>query len=248
MRIIMLALLGLLAQLGVSFSAGAATIYNNGGPDTYNGYSIFSVNEAADDFRFSSAASVTSVGFYFQTYPGINGWDQVVNYNFYSDVSGSPGTLLASGTAQNVAALDSGLPWCCGGNAWLVTFDLQTPFLAAANTNYWLGLTGAGSTIYSAWWVTSGYPGNGHNGSNINAEFAFYLDGSVTSAVPEPSTWAMMLLGFAGVGLTFRAARSSRPNKFQLTKDPSVSLAGFSFGRWVGLAGRLPEPALPSQS
>jgi PEP-CTERM motif len=33
---------------------------------------------------------------------------------------------------------------------------------------------------------------------------------SVTSAVPEPSTWAMLILGFAGVGfVSYR--RKSRP-------------------------------------
>jgi hypothetical protein len=39
------------------------------------------------------------------------------------------------------------------------------------------------------------------------------LTGSLTfdftpaSAVPEPSTWAIMLLGFAGLGFTFRQSR-----------------------------------------
>ena len=30
---------------------------------------------------------------------------------------------------------------------------------------------------------------------------------SVASSVPEPSTWAMMLLGFAGLGFAFRQSR-----------------------------------------
>jgi hypothetical protein len=34
---------------------------------------------------------------------------------------------------------------------------------------------------------------------------------TITPAVPEPSTWAMMILGFAGVGfMTYR--RKSRPS------------------------------------
>jgi hypothetical protein len=38
---------------------------------------------------------------------------------------------------------------------------------------------------------------------------AFSLSGSV---VPEPSTWAMMLLGFAGLGFAaYRQARKARP-------------------------------------
>jgi hypothetical protein len=44
-------------------------------------------------------------------------------------------------------------------------------------------------------------------GTTFNA--AFSLSGSV---VPEPSTWAMMLLGFAGLGFaTYRRASKSRP-------------------------------------
>jgi PEP-CTERM motif len=29
----------------------------------------------------------------------------------------------------------------------------------------------------------------------------------IAAAVPEPSTWAMMLLGFAGLGFAFRQSR-----------------------------------------
>ena len=34
-----------------------------------------------------------------------------------------------------------------------------------------------------------------------------YANGSQISSVPEPSTWAMMLLGFAGLGFAFRQSR-----------------------------------------
>jgi len=34
-----------------------------------------------------------------------------------------------------------------------------------------------------------------------------YANGNPISAVPEPSTWAMMLLGFAGLGFAFRQSR-----------------------------------------
>ena len=37
------------------------------------------------------------------------------------------------------------------------------------------------------------------------AEVSF--DSSVSATVPEASTWAMMLMGFAGCGLIFRQAR-----------------------------------------
>ena len=41
-------------------------------------------------------------------------------------------------------------------------------------------------------------------------EFDFSVRGAI-STVPEPSTWAMMLLGFAGLGFAgYRKARSAR--------------------------------------
>ena len=45
----------------------------------------------------------------------------------------------------------------------------------------------------------------GPNGLRI-----FATDAAVTAAVPEPATWAMMLLGFGGIGMTIRHRRSRR--------------------------------------
>ena len=48
------------------------------------------------------------------------------------------------------------------------------------------------------------------NGPQPALEHAAFLDLQV-AAVPEPSTWAMMLLGFAGIGfVTYRRARKDR--------------------------------------
>jgi PEP-CTERM motif len=78
-----------------------------------------------------------------------------------------------------------------------------------------LGL-GASPSTYDAAWANNAYShlqlgfgagtyslsimGDGAGG--LPADFAFRLDSGTlsVSAVPEPSTWAMMMLGFAGVG------------------------------------------------
>lgn len=41
------------------------------------------------------------------------------------------------------------------------------------------------------------------------ARLAFTLNGAPVGGVPEPATWAMMLLGFAGIGLAMRRRRST---------------------------------------
>jgi hypothetical protein len=58
------------------------------------------------------------------------------------------------------------------------------------------------------------YDGLGFGGSNAvpSADIAFrtYSDTTFSGAVPEPSTWAMMILGFAGIGfMAYR--RKSNP-------------------------------------
>ena len=60
------------------------------------------------------------------------------------------------------------------------------------------GLLTAGTTYRFTY---SGTAGSG--GSDFSGNSAFY------PAVPEPATWAMMLLGFAGIGMAMR--RRSRP-------------------------------------
>ena len=79
---------------------------------------------------------------------------------------------------------------------------------------------GVNNTPGGLWALTFGNGGNGGDpntlyfADGINGE-ANGLFGSI-SAVPEPSTWAMMILGFAGVG--FMAYRRSR-------KDQGLALA-----------------------
>jgi hypothetical protein len=48
-----------------------------------------------------------------------------------------------------------------------------------------------------------------YNDANGNAHLNFYSDFTGSSAIPEPSTWAMMLLGFAGLG--FAGYRARKP-------------------------------------
>jgi hypothetical protein len=82
----------------------------------------------------------------------------------------------------------------------------QTINIPGAGTNSstgaldFVGFTDVGASIASVT-LTAGVPGSGFD--DIGVDDVRYLN----SAVPEPSTWAMMLLGFAGLGFAFRQSR-----------------------------------------
>ena len=187
-------------------SADLVVVYDNGLPNTENGYPILTTQETRDDFLIAGGATITHVTFYFQNYQGITNWNQDITYNIWDARTG--GNLLATGDGLNVTPVDSGLPWCCGGgNAWKVDFDLQTGFAAAPGTRYWLGLTGATGSG-SAWWVTTDDV-NGlasYDDQLYDGDFAFSLSGgSLAPTQPVPVnnlvalTLLMLLLASAGM-------------------------------------------------
>ncbi|HEY4052309.1 MAG TPA: PEPxxWA-CTERM sorting domain-containing protein, partial [Terriglobales bacterium] len=67
--------------------------------------------------------------------------------------------------------------------------DIQHP--TSPYTQYTFNVTATGSDTFGINYIDQ----NGFLGVDS------FSVSSVTSAVPEPSTWAMMLLGFAGLGL-----------------------------------------------
>ncbi len=84
------------------------------------------------------------------------------------------------------------------GNATLAFDPITGPFVVGTNTLHFI-LNNTNNGIF-------GGPSGGHA--------ALYFEGTVSfdtvSTVPEPSTWAMMLLGFAGIGfIAYR--RKSQP-------------------------------------
>lgn len=189
-----------------STATAATVVYDNGGPNTMNGYSINGSNVTTDDFTLSQAATITSVTFYFQNYNGITDWNLDIDYTFSSDVNAS--SVLASGEGQNLTAVDSGQPWCCGGgNAYQVDFELETAFVAQAGTTYWLGLSGA-SGAPSAWWVTTDFVNGNSNRSGQDFAFSLSADDDL-APIPVPASLPLIASGLFGLAAIGRRRKSA---------------------------------------
>ena len=84
---------------------------------------------------------------------------------------------------------------------------------------------------FSSLGVTPGaYEWTWGSGANQN----FTLD--IGTAVPEPSTWAMMLPGFAGLGFAgYRASRSRLSDVSSAMRSSSATISSIWFGATWGL-------------
>jgi hypothetical protein len=142
------------------------------------------------------------------------------NYNFfpgnggYVDLNGSNGLPGSIQTLMSFAPGTYTLSFDLGGNARGDIDKTTTITLGDFSQSITLG-SGSALQLYTYTFTTTGGVLNfadlaGGNGDVGNILDNVTLTSGMTSAVPEPSTWAMMIMGFFGVGfLAYR--RSNRP-------------------------------------
>jgi PEP-CTERM motif-containing protein len=202
--------------MGIAVPANAGIVYDNGTPNGTGG-NLSGAWVQAEDFSFGSATNVDGAGIYIGTVSDIAAWDGSFTYYIFSDSGGSPGALLASGSVSPTVT-PTGFPDSFG-NAYLFAFDFNSAFDASGGAIYWLGIHTAAdfNSNGDLFWANTDNNGTatGHesfggtfdNWSDNNKEHAFHLTG-LTSGVPEPSTWAMMILGFGAAGVALRRRRA----------------------------------------
>lgn len=127
--------------------------------------------------------------------------------SLYASSGGLAGTVLETWDINNVL----------GANSAIIPFvSALHPVLAGGQT-YWLVAAMSDATSFSYWWTpaTSGTGGLEAVSLNSGAFYLFALPSSYSLgafqilSVPEPSTWVMALVGFAGLGvLGFRRTRT----------------------------------------
>jgi len=148
---------------------------------------------SAQSFQ-QTANNIAGAAIYLYAGVGLGSTD--ITISLCSNPTCSGGGLITSGTETNSTS-----------DHW---FDVYwTPAAVAPSTTEYLVLTSTSLDNRYAYVVAASPTGSPYplgtaylNGSAWNNDLAFrtYQDDSFSAAVPEPSTWAMLLLGFAGIG------------------------------------------------
>jgi hypothetical protein len=178
--------------------------------------------QAGENFTLASGASISGAMFDVTTPPtnfvlnsfGGPAWPVPVTLSIYADAAGNKlGALLYSQTYSTFASSTVILaPALNQSGANLISVNISGLVLSAGT--YDLFLTnpanlelpeysgGAGRAIIASDTVSPPSVGDVYSNSfdNPNSDLGVLLEGDAISAVPEPSTWAMMIFGFLGVG------------------------------------------------
>jgi hypothetical protein len=202
-------------------TAGAGVLFDNGAAIPGSGGAEMWRYLAVDDFSLSTRSSVTGGTFTFATSSGSAVTPPDLSYFVYANglnANGydSPAALLATGllTVSHVEALSNPgyVPH------FVATFALDNAFVAEAKTHYWFGLLKGAVTDPELRWVASDFTSptrtwqedhryNPGTFQSVDYEKAFTLAGT---AIPEPEAWALMILGFAGLGARLRRTKALR--------------------------------------
>ena len=162
--------------------------------------------------QVSSGQTISDVTFNVSGINGISNFTQ----------SGSLINVNDNGTETSIAGSPTHwAPTLVGTNVHLTTLTGGQPFdlIVGLNPNQNNGFDNFNPYINHTGTFTLACAGctSASNIFGVSISFGtegFVVDASPTTAVPEPSTWAMMILGFAAVG--FLAYRRKEQNRFRL--------------------------------
>ncbi len=192
--------------------ASANVLYDNGGNTEtsggyYNGWNISQGLAVSDSFTLTQASIITGVNFGIMQNPYGGGDITALDFGITSTPSSYPITSNASVT--------TGAQTGTGEDFWILRTDsFSTGNIALGPGTYYLVLQNAVNTGSQVdFWTENDGPSTASIGGIVNEGIgseSFQILG--VAAVPEPSTWAMMILGFFAVG--FMAYRRKSQTAF----------------------------------
>ncbi|RVU03853.1 PEP-CTERM sorting domain-containing protein [Novosphingobium umbonatum] len=201
---------------GANAAQAATTLWDNGGPAaasnwcSSSGYSCGGLGwNIYDDFSLTAASTIS--GFTYNSYYYSGSYNST-NWSIWAS---NPVTSFAAGPLFSGNSI--GTNTATGSRTALTTVTGLN--ISLASGTYWLGIqnnANGGLTSY----ITSGQTLLNRASQSTNSgifynpsisDAAFTIQGSLTSAVaavPEPATWALMILGFGVVAHAMRRAKA----------------------------------------
>jgi hypothetical protein len=218
------------AAISFGSNAFASLVYSNPYDPAITGNCMFSSicgtaqgkpnDFGAQSFTLAATTTIQSASF---TELDVSTSSTAVNWMFLraNGAGGLPGTLVASG-ASSIFSTTVGL-WGVRQSSYTINqenFDVGSVTLNAGTYYFAVHSTSSAYSTYLSTGSTSSGAAETPDGGltwtgtyQTHPSIAISLDStalsSAVSAVPEPSTWAMMLLGFAGVGFMGYRRRKS---------------------------------------
>lgn len=218
--------LALVAALASAAPLSAATIFDTGTPSGPAGYSVFDMNPdayqgLAGSFTLSQVTRITGVDGYFGA--SAPGRDRV-QFAIHASVDGVPGQPFGPALASQGVTIASTIRG---------DFDRFRAFadgsVVLGPGTYWASFTvvrndpqgcicwmPANATVTIP---TGAYTNNftGQNWWTRELYFGMRVFGdSVTGAVPEPESWALLILGFGVLGGAMRSSSSRRTQRLSI--------------------------------
>jgi len=176
--------------------ASASTEYFDiSGNDGFGAFSGQMVLDVVGGYAVSGGGAISGAGI-----PGVQDLNLITLATPDANYGGTVGYRFSGGT--DLYGLDDAVP-----------IDQSGGLLFAIGPSIPSWGHGLGFAIWN-----NGSPGYGDNyqaflaGQIPGSSRFYYQTGAISAAAPEPATWAMMLLGFAGLGFAgYRQARKNAP-------------------------------------
>ena len=199
----------LLAAAGaVSAPASAAPIFGSFSLSSFGGSYVGGTAATATGLDFDSAFGGTGNGY------GTNGTAQVGNaQGSFSGLNGTIASIsdIALGATANPFASN---PFISFGNASNIVFNFNNASFTRSVLGTSVTLTGTG--VFSNGTAADTTAGmftlatSSQNGMSSDFNFTFTSNlSSAAAAVPEPATWAMMLVGIGMMGFAMRRRKKN---------------------------------------
>ncbi len=207
----LIAAAALAALFSVNALASPVSIYDNLTSTPEGSDPIFSYGPLANSFMTGSdgSALLTSISALLKN--GSNSVFGDIRLSLHADASNAPGAeLLSLGSLSSAAVSTSGFA--------AYDFAALTAFTLAANTTYWVEIEASSPNAIEWSWSSDllaiGVAGQSNYstllGTNANSDFAPYQMAVNVSAVPEPASLLLVVLGLGLAGVAARRGRSGK--------------------------------------